>query len=320
MFVCISGLRASLYSSIEKFYLCCTVKKNFKTCRSVVAVLFLIVSCGQDELSSEDPPTGVLLQKIDGGANDAPVLDSSKTPVLAPVKQDVSAPVGVVGTSVASLVDMASIPGQLDNVSDVDSNTSLGIAVTSVNASNGTWYFSTNNGTTWSLLGAVSSSSSRLLAADGLTRIYFQPNIGFSGSVTSAVTFRAWDRTTDTNGSLVSTTTQGGTTAFSTSTDTASIEVIPRISIVASSTGSSASEATTVTASLPSGTTDGDVLIAALSLYAFSTVITPPSGWTLIRTTESGTSPNFVLVTYYKIANGEPSSYPTRRKTPPFRA
>ena len=53
------------------------------------------------------------------GLNDAPVLDNSKTPVLAPVLQNAGAPVGAVGNSVASLVDYATPAGQVDNVTDL---------------------------------------------------------------------------------------------------------------------------------------------------------------------------------------------------------
>ena len=77
------------------------------------------------------------------------------------------------------------------------------------------------------LLGAVTDDSARLLAADGTTRIYFQPNGTFSGTIATAITFRAWDRTSGSNGQAgVDTTTNGGTTAFSSATDSAELEVI----------------------------------------------------------------------------------------------
>ena len=158
--------------------------------------------------------------------NDAPVLDASRTPVLSSISVNSADPVGVVGTLIASLVDTVVPAGGVDNVSDIDSGALLGVAITNSDSSNGTWFYSINNGVTWSSLGAVSGSSARLLAADSNTRLYFKPNTDFSGSIISAITFKAWDKTSGANGGLADTTTSGGTTAFSTSSDTAGIMVI----------------------------------------------------------------------------------------------
>ena len=157
--------------------------------------------------------------------NDAPVLDATKTPVLATINEDAGAPVGAVGTLVSSLVDFASPAGQVDNVTDADSGALLGIAVTAADATNGAWWYSTNNGASWNALGVPSAANSRLLSADANTRIYFQPNANFNGTVASAITFRAWDQTTGSNGALASTAANGGATAFSATTDAAAITV-----------------------------------------------------------------------------------------------
>ncbi len=157
--------------------------------------------------------------------NVSPVLDSSKSPTLASVNEDASAPVGAVGTLVSSLVDFASPAGQVDNVTDSNVGAQLGIAVTAADTGNGTWYFSTNGGTNWSALGAVSEASARLLAADANTRLYFQPNADWNGTITNAITFRAWDQTSGSNGGTADTSTNGGTTAFSAATDMASLTV-----------------------------------------------------------------------------------------------
>ena len=57
------------------------------------------------------------------------------------------------------------------------------------------------------------------------TRLYFKPNTNFKGLLATAITFRAWDRTSGTNGNLADTSTNGGATAFSSLTDTASLSV-----------------------------------------------------------------------------------------------
>ncbi|MDX1930867.1 MAG: VCBS domain-containing protein [Pirellulaceae bacterium] len=157
--------------------------------------------------------------------NDAPVLDAARTPVLNPMNEDAGLPVGAVGTLVSSLVDFQLPGGQVDNVADDDIGSQLGIAITGVNAANGTWYYSTNNGTDWQTLGSVSDSNARLLAADSSTRIYFAPTLDYNGTINNAITFRAWDQSNGSNGSLADTTTNGGTTAFSTVTDTAALTI-----------------------------------------------------------------------------------------------
>ena len=56
-------------------------------------------------------------------------------------------------TLVSSLVDFASPPGQGRQCDGWDAGAKLGIAITGANTSNGTWWFSTNDGATWSTLG-----------------------------------------------------------------------------------------------------------------------------------------------------------------------
>lgn len=157
--------------------------------------------------------------------NQAPVLNASASPSLVSQSEDSGAPSGATGTLVSSLIDSAQPSGQLDNVADGNFSAQVGIAITAANSTNGTWFYSTNNGTTWFSLGSVANNSARLLAADAATRIYFQPNANYSGTISDAITFRAWDQTSGTNGGLADTTSNGGMTAFSASTDTASVIV-----------------------------------------------------------------------------------------------
>ena len=157
--------------------------------------------------------------------NNAPVLDATKSPVLTAQNEDSGAPSGAVGTRVSSLVNLTTPVGGLDNVTDTDAAAVTGIAVTGTDNAHGTWFYSTNNGGTWAAMGAMSDASARVLAADVNTRIYFQPNADFNGTLANAMTFRAWDETTDTNGALANASINGGTTAFSAVTDTASLNV-----------------------------------------------------------------------------------------------
>jgi VCBS repeat-containing protein len=163
------------------------------------------------------------------GTNDAPVLNAARTPVLIGQNEDSGIPTGTVGTLVSALVDFARVGGAaqtggLDNVTEVD-NGQLGIALTATNTASGGWWYSTDNGAHWAAVGTVSSANALLLAADANTRLYFNPNANFNGTVTNAVTFVAWDQSMGTNGTFANAVTRGGTTAFSTVSDTANITI-----------------------------------------------------------------------------------------------
>ena len=206
------------------------------------------------------------------GTNDAPVLNPAATPLLAAISEDSGVPSGAVGTLVSSLVNLTPPPGGLDNVTDADGGAVTGLALTGTNSADGTWYYSTNNGTSWAAVGSVSNSQSLLLAADANTRIYFQPSANFNGDVTNAITFRAWDQTSGAAGSKVDTTVSGGTTAFSSTTDTVNLTVAPvNDTPVATSDILYVSNNTTVTLSLSTLLgNDTDVDGLALSITSFS--------------------------------------------------
>ncbi|TXH81226.1 DUF4347 domain-containing protein, partial [Thauera aminoaromatica] len=175
--------------------------------------------------SSEGSTPPVLVISYSFAANTAPTLDASKSPVLTSTTEDAGAPSGAVGTLVSSLVDFATPAGQVDNVTDADSGALTGIAVTATNTSGGSWWYSTNNGGNWLAMGSVSEASARLLSADAGTRLYFQPSADWNGSLADAITFRAWDRSNGANGELADATSTGAATAFSSTSDTASLTV-----------------------------------------------------------------------------------------------
>ncbi|WBY03784.1 DUF4347 domain-containing protein [Ramlibacter tataouinensis] len=151
--------------------------------------------------------------------NDAPMLAATPGLTLDSVLEDADAPSGVVGTSVADLVG-----GQ----SDVDGAAALkGIAVTQLGGA-GSWYYTTDGGLSWTQVGAApSDAAALLLAADGATRLYYRPAANANGTIANALTFRAWDRSSGSNGGTADTSgaLNGGTTAFSADTDVAAITV-----------------------------------------------------------------------------------------------
>src|SRR5262249_44158163 len=151
--------------------------------------------------------------------NSAPVLDNTGDMVLGTILEDA---VGNTGTLISALI--ASAGG--DRITDVDPGAVEGITVIDADASKGSWQYSINNGTNWNALGFVSNASARLLASDAAnTRIRFVPNANFNGNIDPAITFRAWDQYTGTNGGTADVNINGGATAFSTATETARITV-----------------------------------------------------------------------------------------------
>ena len=147
--------------------------------------------------------------------NDAPLLN-----VVAGYSRDAisDGELDPVGNTVAGL--LASVIGP--PIADIDTPTnSVGIAVTSENSSSGTWQFSTNGGSSWTSFSSTSESNSLLL--DPAATIRFVPQLGKNG--TAGVTFRAWDQTQGSIGSLFNIAATGGTRAFSTANGQASILV-----------------------------------------------------------------------------------------------
>lgn len=152
--------------------------------------------------------------------NDAPVLDPTTVLALDSIDEDAGAPVNGVasGTLVSTLAG---------GISDLDAGALRGIAIIGSDATQGRWWFTTDGGASWSLLGTPSASAARLLSADANARLHFEPNQNWNGSLPAALTIRAWDRSAGSDGgqaniSIIGT---GGTTPFSTATDTVSLTV-----------------------------------------------------------------------------------------------
>ncbi len=133
--------------------------------------------------------------------NDSPVLDPAIAVTLPlSIEDALSAPSGAAGTLVGALANSANIADPDQN----NANTSTfpgpdGVAIVSADTTRGNWWFSTNNGATWTEfagagLPAISATNGLHLAADGGTRIYFQPTIvNDNGAIVPALSYRAWD-------------------------------------------------------------------------------------------------------------------------------
>ena len=121
-----------------------------------------------------------------------------------------------------------------DPISDPDTGALEGIAVIDVENSNGVWQYSTNGGSEWTDINAVSDSYA-LVLADGLDdRLRFIPNLNFSGTINPALSFRAWDCSdgfsSGTEDVYIFTT--GGASPYSIEIETTSLVITPRMEYI----------------------------------------------------------------------------------------
>ena len=134
--------------------------------------------------------------------NDAPILDNSGFMSLTTITED---DVANDGNLVSEII--ASAGG--DRITDPDAGALEGIAISSFDASRGTWQYDTGSG--WTDVGTVSFGQSLLLGAND--RLRFVPD--GTDSDTAFITFAAWDQTSGTAGTKVDASSFGGATAFS---------------------------------------------------------------------------------------------------------
>ena len=146
--------------------------------------------------------------------NEAPVLDNTGDMTLTTITEDQT---NNSGNTVAEII--ASAGG--DRITDQDAGSVEGIAVTGLTSGNGTWQYSINGGGSWNAVGTVSDASALLLRATD--KLCFVPDA--QNADTASVIFRAWDQGSGTAGTKVDVSVNGGMTAFSTATETASITV-----------------------------------------------------------------------------------------------
>jgi cyclophilin family peptidyl-prolyl cis-trans isomerase len=122
-------------------------------------------------------------------------------------------------------------------IADVDSNATVGGIALTGTTGGGTWAYELSGSTTYINVGTVSTSSALLLPANASLR--YTPN---GVSETATITYCAWDQTSGTAGGTASTTTNGASTAFSSTSDTASLTVndAPVLTAASPSLGSTA--------------------------------------------------------------------------------
>ncbi len=146
-------------------------------------------------------------------ANVAPVVDTTKSGTLSTVTMSDTSPSG---TAISTLVASSDV---------TDAGVALtSVAITALDGSNGTWQYQLNGTGSWTSVTAASISASNALLLHDSDRLRFVPTTGWSGA--TDISYRAWDGSTGTAGGFGDTSTNGGSTAFSTGTQSASQLVV----------------------------------------------------------------------------------------------
>jgi uncharacterized delta-60 repeat protein len=148
--------------------------------------------------------------------NTAPLLNIL-TPFAVPtLAQNTLNPAGITVTALVG-----------GSITDVDGAVNA-IAITALDTSLGAWQYSLDGGSAWltvaaDLLNASSNELALLLGPSA--RIRLLPFGDVHGSVTNALTFRAWDQSSASAGSYVPISSTGGTSAYSVDSASANITV-----------------------------------------------------------------------------------------------
>jgi co-chaperonin GroES (HSP10) len=153
--------------------------------------------------------------------NEAPVLNAVGYALPITPRSGTTPTGATVGMLVSALVGT--------NITDADSTTAAeGVAITYVDTSRGSLWYSTNGGTNWTkVTAAISGTNALLLASDADNRIFFQSTTSSTTTMNYALKFRAWDKTTGTEGSTADTSVNGGSSAFSSNEAWVSQAVLP---------------------------------------------------------------------------------------------
>jgi PGF-pre-PGF domain-containing protein len=192
------------------------------------------------------------------------------------------------GTTVSTLLSSAG------TTSD-DEGDALGVAITAVDDTDGTWEYSTDGGSSWQSVSSASPGvgSALLLAESDVIR--FVPDANVSGTAGGSLTVRAWDQKTGAAGNTgVDTTTNGGSTAFSSNTAPVTVDIddAPEVSSV-TRTGGTPTNASSVDFQVTfdesvTGVDTGDVVLTSESGDVSGTVDTVTgSGATYTVTVDS---------------------------------
>jgi VCBS repeat-containing protein len=186
----------------------------------------LVDSIGYTLVDGDGDSTTATLSISISGANDAPVLIDAVRSIVQ--LEDAPMPSGAAGTTIGDILGAG-------GSSDADlSAAAHGIAVVAADSSLGNWYYSTDGGDHWQAVGSAAENNALLLGPSA--RLYFVPAadrntsdgpIGASAPIADGLRFRAWDRSSGTEGGRADASVNGGASAFSSLVDNVRLSVTP---------------------------------------------------------------------------------------------
>ncbi len=223
-------------------------------------------AAGRADLTQTDATGSSTPYSIAGDVATLTVTDVNDAPVLTPAAPSLGS-IDVHAAKTFALTTIINNGTGTTGITDVDPDAVIGgIALTGTTGS-GDWAYSLD-GTTFTDIGTVSATSSLLLPSTA--SLQYTPT-GTSGE-TATIVYCAWDTTSGTSTTKVDTSSNGGSTAFSAATDTATLTV-------------TSNTAPVLTAANPSL---GSIAINATTTIALVTFINDGTGTTTITDADSG--------------------------------
>ena len=177
----------------------------------------------------------VNVQATDAASNTASqqysinVLASNASPVLTAATPSLGTTDSTIAVTIPFTAFINGASGTTTQITDSDTNAVLGGIAIVGTTGNGTWSYILNGTTTPVAIGTVSTSSALLLPHDA--SLYYTPN---GTPETATITYHAWDTTDGAatgRADLSQASDVGGSTAYSTVSDTASLTVVNTCSI-----------------------------------------------------------------------------------------
>ena len=145
----------------------------------------------------------------------APDLVDGTTTTLSTILEDATSPGGDTILSIVNALGSAYTPANIDDVK--------GMAIYNAPSTNGAWQYSTNSGSSWLTIPALTESQHFVLKGLATNKLRFVPAANFNGDV--GIQFRAWDTNIVNDASLQPVTQTGALTSYSTGTATASLTI-----------------------------------------------------------------------------------------------
>ena len=206
------AVEAVLATQIGEHGQTCDISYVFSNANASKQVTIKIIDLGDsglNPLSGDPKPSPLTVSDFIASINNkAPTL-AGHTPSLTAITEDDTTSNGdTIGSIIA------------DNaISDDDGTPVKAIAITSVDTANGNWQYFIDVDSGWQTVNLTNGS----LLLDESHKLRFVPNADYQGSAN--FTFRAWDKSSGNAGETVDTSATGGSTAFSSTADTATINI-----------------------------------------------------------------------------------------------